>query len=479
MGINYVNPNEIMLSRQSIQNRYIKIDLLDYNFQSLDSLEGICIDGNMSINADSDIRRTANLNLVIKDKSFEAEPGGKIWIDKYIKLWVGVYNLKTNNIDWTNCGIYIIDEPNYHYDCSSNTLSISLLDLMAKMTGLRNGYLKGLPVLFKAGENLRNAIIETLKFSGFNKYIVNAPPEPNEIPFDLNFSQGATVYELLKGLVDIYPGYEMFFDVNGTFIYQKIPDGKNNVILADDKVWNSIVISEDISPNFNNIKNSIEVYGRVHNPAKFSTETTVDINNIIHLTINGVENYTDGMIYGFVLTDNLGYNEPEIQINNLLTIPLKFFDGVTNPDIQPEEGEVYYCIRYKANPSGQPYFEWLGHLQAYAVAEDVNPKSPYYINGPVGKIRLPLYGGEYDNIVSDDLALERAKYELYLHAQLNDSINLTCVPQYWFDVNNVVEYTTRRNGDISNYIIKSINVGFGSTETMTLNMMKLYPESEN
>lgn len=454
---------------QNIQSRYIRLELLNFQYQTVDTVEGICTSGSFSIDANSDIRRTGNIVLVVTNSSFEVASGSKVWLDKYVRAWVGISNLATGNIEWTNCGIYIIDAPNYQYDLSTNTLTLSLLDLMAKLTGVRNGYLEGLPVILSAGENIRQTIIDILALGGFTQYVVEEAPTPGVIPNDLEFSQGATIYDLLDGLKNIYPDYEIFFDVNGTFFYKPIPTGEGDPVLVDDTLWKNIVTSEGIDVDFQNVKNSIEVYGRTHDPAHFSTETTIS-DSIITLTISDVTEYTEDMIYGFTLSDNPGYTDMSLQINELSSLPITLDNGVTSAVIESESGEVYYCVQYKGT-----YWNWLGHLQAYGIAEDTNLNSPFYINGTVGKIRLPLYGGDYENIFSDDLARQRADYELWLHTNMNNTIQLSCVPVPWLDVNILVNYTLQRNGLLEQYLIKAINFGLAPTDSMTITLMKFYP----
>ena len=466
-GLNITN-EQFQTTLQSIQNRYIKIELLNYQYQTVDMLEGVATEGNITIDANSDIRRTASISLVVNDSSFNVQSGGKIWLDRFVRLWVGTESIKTGEIEWTNCGLYIIDAPSYQYDVVTNTLSLSLLDLMAKMTGIRNGYLPGLPVVYKAGENIRQAIIDTIALAGFTKYIVDDAPSPGTIPVDLEFSQGVTVYDLLIGLRDIYPFYEMFFDVDGTFYYKQIPTGKDDPVVIDDTLWKNIVVSESIDVDFQSVKNAIEVYGRTHDPAHFSTETTVT-SNTINLTIPDVTEYSEGMIYGFTLTDNPGYTGMSLKINNLATLPI-LIDGITPVEIVSESGEIYYCVVYKGT-----YWNWLGHLQAYGYAEDDNPDSPFYVNGTVGKILLPLFDGDYANCLSDDLAQQRAEIELYWRTNMNNSVDLSCVPVFWLDVNIKVQYTPQKEENPKQYLIKSINLGLSPANTMTINMIQFYP----
>lgn len=455
---------------QNIQSRYIRLELLNFQYQTVDTIEGVCTSGSFNIDANSDIRRTGSIVLVVTDSSFEVASGGKVWLDRFIRAWVGTASLYTGEIEWTNCGIYIIDAPSYQYDAATNTLTLSLLDLMAKLTGVRNGYLKGIPTILSAGENIRQAIIDTLVLGDFTQYVVEEAPSPGTIPNDLEFSQGATIYDLLAGLRDIFPDYEIYFDIDGTFFYKPIPTGDGDPVLVDDTLWSNIVVSEQIDVDFQNVKNSIEVYGRTHDPAHFSTSTSVS-GSTITLTIADVSAYSDGVIYGFTLTDNPGYTNMSLRINSLASLPVTLDDGTTNATIKAESGEVYYCVQYKGT-----YWNWLGHLQAYGMAEDTNPDSPFDINGTVGTIRLPLYGGEYENIFSDDLAQQRAERELWLHTNMNNTIQLTCVPVPWLDVNILVSYTDMRNNETNQYIIKSINYGLSPSDNMTVTMMRFYPE---
>ena len=174
------------------------------------------------------------------------------------------------------------------------------------------------------------------------------------------------------------------------------------------------------------------------------------------------------------MTDNPGYTGYNLQINNLTAYPILMSDGVTIADIPAESGEVYYCVEFAGT-----YWNYLGHLQAYGYAEDDNPQSPFYINGTVGQIRLSLYGGEYENCYSDDLTQQRAEYELWLHTNMNNSLTLTCVPVYWIDVNLLVEYTSQRTNQTAQYLTKSITLGLGPTDNMTVNMIQFYPEYAN
>lgn len=474
----YVNitASEFNVVKQNIQEKYAKIELLDSNFQILDSLEGVTLNGSITIDANSDMRRNATLKFVITDSSFEVESGSKVWMDKYIRLYLGIYSIQENTIIYTNIGTFVLDAPSYEYDATNNSVRVNLLDLMSKLSGMRNGYLEGVPVTIPAGTNIREVIISTLALGGFTRYVCEEAPEPGVVPMDLNFNQGTTVYNMLSTLKDIYPNYEIYFDVDGVFHYNKIPDGVNEPVQIDDTLWDDIVIGENSTVDYQNVKNYIEVYGRTHNPAYFSSETNVVGNNNINLIIEEVSEYEDNIIYGFVLTDNTGINNPRLKINEDGPYLNILKDNGEAAKIESEQGEVYYCVQYIDNEGNNPYWRWLGHLQSYAIAQDDNPESPFYINGTLGLIRLPLFGGDYDNCITDDLAQQRANYELYLHSQLPSTLSLSCVSVPWFDVNILISYTSKRSSKTEQYIIKSVSFGFDVDDYMEVNMIKFYPE---
>lgn len=107
------------------------------------------------------------------------------------------------------------------------------------------------------------------------------------------------------------------------------------------------------------------------------------------------------------------------------------------------------------------------------------------------RIKFSIYTkcNEYEKIWTDDLAMQRAEYELYLHARLNDTITLKSVPVYWLDVNQKIEYVNKdinlvpqkwnvqtQQYDLpSHFITKNIQMGLGPGATMTVKAMRFYP----
>ena len=569
---------EYNLAKQNVRINYYKIILLNYQFQNVGELTGDSVETpSFTIDANSDIRRTCSITLTPRDSSFDIKQGNKIWLDKYVQIFVGQKNIRTKEIEYTNMGIYLINNPQRVYSATDNTLTIQGLDLMAKITGLRNGNLQGMPYLIPQGSNVRVAIIAVLELAGFTRYVVDECPI--DVPNDIRVEVGGTIYQLLTALRDILPNYQMYFDTDGVFHYNLIPSGKNEQIMVDDDIWNMNLIDYQKVTNFESLKNSIEVFGKTHDIKYYGGQATTS-GDTYSVTIAGLKQLRKNVKIGFntnvdlgtskklsVTTTKTNVNSSTGEVTTVTTtetypirtetgyVPtfkdkdtyyvVKFVYGadhweftnvqnVENPVVAVISGDTYiindasvteyidgmtytfrtptsgcdsvylpyfkinnlkkleikntvklrndttYTLKYfeASEYEEEKYFQFMGEVTPYAQIKEENPDSPFYVNGSVGEIRQVLSGGDYDNIYTSDLAMDRAKWELYRLCRLQDSVTLNCIPVYWLDVNWLVEITLPNKYGIEEtekYIIKSINIGSGVGATMSVTMMKYYP----
>ncbi len=368
------------LVQMKVRNTRIKVDVLNFNFQTVNSLEGYVTDGSISVDATSDIRRTCNLTLAIERSDKMISPGGELWLDKFIRIYEGIDNPRDNgNTVWWNMGIFLINNPNTVYNVNTRTVSFEGLDLMAKLTGRRNGQLPAVATVVYAGSKIADVVKQTItQLGGFEKYIIE--DVGYTIPYDIKKDMGSTIYDLLVEIRDLYSDWEMFFDVDGVFHWQQIPDGENEPVVVNfDQLNQPLVISDSIDVDFENVKNNIIVYGRLL-----------------------------------------------------------------------DSGE-----------------------QVMATAKDTIESSPYNID-KIGQIN---YIVDDERIYNNDLAAQRARYELFLHARMNDAIVLEVVPIYWLnDVNIKINYTNEKIGIAGEYLIKSLEIPLGISSSMTINAVKVYPD---
>jgi len=467
--------------KQSNRNIRIKINILDSNYQILDEISGNVITGNVSIDANSDIRRTCSLSLSVTDDKFTIVSGGEIWFNRYVQIFVGIDKINTDEIVWINIGIYLIDAPAWLYDSQSKTLSFNGLDLMSKMTGLRNGNLEGIPTSIPSGTNIREAMISTItQLGGFSKYAIQ--DNTRSLPYEIKIDVGGTVYDILSKLRDVYPMWQIYFDVDGVFHFEEIPIGLNDPVLFDDDLLSPNVLTENVNVNFEDVKNVCEVFGKSINPTYFAQATLIN-GNTIHVDYPGVTSYDENSIYGFISPSGVeSLFDINFQINNLDVKALEPFDNPFDPiRFYALQSNVYYVAKYMvyAGKGGElNSIGFLGNQTPHYIAEDINPNSPFYINGDIGRVRKVFSGGEYENIYTVGQVRERADWELYQHTNLNNSITLSCIPIYFLDVNILGKYTTKFDNTLSEYIIKSISIDLSEIGTQTINMIKYYPYYE-
>lgn len=442
--------------------------IYDSSFAKVGNIEGVVL-GTPSFtnNSTSDIRRTCTVSLHPIDSSFDLVYGSKLWLDKYVKIELGIYDIQNSEYVYTNMGYYIMDNPSQSYSATDNTLIFSGSDLMAKLTGLRGGNLEGLAYEIPAGTNVRQLLIDTIALFGFNDYEIDEFPitTPNKI----EISAGSNAYTIIKNILDLLPNWQAYFDVNGVFHFNQIPNGTNETVMVDNDIWKDTLISYTKTYDEDSIKNYIEVLGKEHEDTMACGTVTISGDSYV-CTSSDASSLVDMLIFSFT-TPSTTLTTPKININSWGSKNIRNLDG----SIPTLIGNTYYAIEYIANGD---YFQFLSSSQPIGIAYENNPESPFYINGDVGVLRLVLSGGEYDNINSNYLAQERANFELYQRCRLLDSVTITCVPIYWLDTNTLIEITlpnVNSTEETNQYLIKSINTTFGVSGTQSISLMRYYP----
>ena len=475
MPINVGQDDYSILSQQII-TKYIKLEILNFQYNVVDEISGNLTAMSVNIDSESDLRRSCNLTFVVTEASFDVKAGNKIWLDKLCRPWVGYENIYTGKIQWYNQGIYLINAPSWRYNATTHELSLAGLDLASKLTGLRNGELEGIPTKIPAGSSVREAMIAAIELAGFTKYTISECKDVDgniiAVPNDIEIAQGGTVWNIVTQLRDILPRYETFFDVDGVFIYQPIPTGSGDPVIIDDTIWPNLLIDESINNDFESVKNYIEVYGRTLDPSYFSINTTYSGSTLSLTVADYPTALTDNTIVGFTTpsTGDISSRRGIILKMNSLPASVLYKYG-TNNHVIALDNDTYYVVYYNQG------WHLMGHRQPVGIAYDDNPDSPFYVNGSIGRIRHVLYGGEYENITSDKLVLERAKYELWKRTRLQDSITLTSIPNPWLDVNVLISHAIRGKSqeNAAQYIIKSISTDYGIEGTQSINAITYYP----
>lgn len=561
-----ITERQYTIVKQPVRELYCKVNLLNYQFQIVDDISGVVISDSWTNSANSDIRRTGTLVIVPdNDQAYKIQAGSKIFLDKYVQVYIGIKDNVTDEIVYNNMGIYLINNPTHTFDSTTNQISLQLVDLMAKLTGLRNGNLEGYEYQILTGQNVRDVFIATLAQANFTNYIITIPQTDYQtIQFDMSVDGTSTLYDILSTInKNQYINYQMYFDVDGVFHFEPIPSGSDASIMVDDDIWDYTYISHEVSTNYEDMKNHIIVLGKTHVADNYCDNVVFDDNtNTFTMDCAGIKRERNHMKISFTTPSDMATTtageQYKLNLNNYGTYNIQTsmgsLDFVMRPEtyyvlksqglirwsasltgvknsttytlnqaIELEEGQspsdllgcyvsktavslsdaisqgitiVNYdaenltlelsatinadqdvngrlCYIYKDDTSNV-YWEFMGEYQPRAEIMDENPNSPFYVNGEVGDIKITLAGGDYDNIPTSELAMERAKWELYVRDRLNNSLSLTCLPIYWLDVNWLIYITLPNEDEPQPYIIKEITTNGGITGTQTIQLMSFY-----
>ena len=403
-----VSQREYNVAKQSGRIIHAKINVLNFKFQQVYEISGIVLDGSTyDIDANSDIRRTCNISL-IPNSTFDVSYD---WMNKYVQVFVGIEDISNNNeVVYSNLGLYLINNPDRVYDATNNTITISGVDLMAKITGLRNGYLGfdgATEYQIPVGSGIKQVMTNIIRNEcGFTKYSIDQPSPTILTPNAMSFGLGATAYNMISQLRDINAGYQTYFDQQGVFWFNPIPTGSNEQVRVDDDIWEKVLISYKKSYDFESVKNYIEVFGKTQDDGHTPYGCTYDDNPNSPFYIN-----------------KGGTNKNKIRI----VLSGGEYDNIYPLSSNYNSFSAVSGVKSTDNPRKKRWYYRTG----------TSPNYTYHLATETS----PVSGRTYYYRRFDSLAQQRAEYELYLRCRLQDQIELTCVPIYWLDVNWLTEIT--------------------------------------
>lgn len=358
--------DEYNVTKQRYRDLHVNIYLLNFKLQRVDELSGVVIgEPSFNIDANSDIRRTCSISLTPKNASFDITQGSKIWIDKYVQIEVGTTSLTSGEVVYTNMGVYLVNNPSKTYSATDNTITINGIDMMARLTGLRNGYLNFGEIEYQIpiGSDIKEYMISLLQLAGITKYSVEIPSPTATTPIAISIGLGGTVYDLIAQLRDINANYQTYFDVNGVFHFNQIPSGQNEQVMIDDTIWNKVLLDYSTDVSYETVKNTIEVYGKTQSdgttPYGFAEDDNPDSPFYVSGTAGVIRIVLSGGEYDNIPTDALAQQRAEYELYlrcklqdqvNLTCVPIYWADvnwliEITLPNKQGVETIEQYLIK--------------------------------------------------------------------------------------------------------------------------------------
>ena len=408
---------------QSTRYLHCRIFVLNDKDAQIAKIEGITVDGNISMSADSSCRRSGKLSMVITDKSLLPDEDSKIWLNKRIQIDLGLMDYK-GYIQWFKMGRYAIKEGGITYSKSDKKIDVDLGDYMLFLDGTLSGRLSNqvsISTTVTKGVKINDAlqpILTTIGKTSIENIQINGSDA--EIPVDINRNPNDTVYDLVKEILDFYMGYEFFVDENGRYIIQKIKDTKYDPIewdFSEDRMNFSLNYSTKFS--FSNISNAVYVWGRKLN--------------------NGIQ-------VKWVYRNRWSRNN--IAERNLLA--------------DKQAGDI--CLVKDINKS----YMWDGSTWNEL---DFNVVEKFNIER-VGREIAWAYNDE--KCFTDIQARLRCEYELFQRSNFAEKISFNCIPVYKLEPNKLIKISIPELKIDGIYRIVDIDFGLKHDAESTISAVRVY-----
>ena len=316
-----------------------------------------------------------------------------------------------------------------------------------------------------------------------------------------NMTAGCNLSDIFSELKELYPNCQMYFDVYGNFCFDLIPSCEYDPILLDNTFLQSILLSdnsESVTYNIQDIKNITEVFGAVYDVDRYSDTCTFS-NNIYNIELKDYEKYFSGDIIAFI-PQNTNTTNTKIKINGLDEIPLYY--EYTESYIESNLFEVgktyvfeikrvkgiyvaYYMGQYQPHALciltndendtvyTKSYFSKKYNCDERNITLRVEKESPFSVQ-KIGEILDVKIGNEFENIISDSVALENAIYFNRKTSSINDVVSITTKLIPFLDVNIKIEYKKQQGTESNYYVVKSISNDLESL-TSNITMYRFHP----
>lgn len=456
-----ITSSDLALVSQNIQHRLVMLRVVNRSMKNICSIRGQLISGNISIDESSNVRRSAAVSLRIGKESMENLI--HLSTDNFVRLYIGIEDNKTGNPTWYLQGTFIVDQNNLTFDAVTRTLSLNLSDLMTDLTGDRKGVLHAFGSIVKNSQRISDVMVNVLALCGFDVYDITPirvyrkasnfwdekeTEQDYMVPYDLEFNTGVTAYEILEKLINLYPGWEMFFDLNGVFVCRRMvtEEDKSFAILDDDQLKN-VVIRENTAVDYQKVKNVIEVWGKDGNyygeaqdenpESPFQVSAIGEMRMVVHYD----------QIYDRYKSS---YLEKLDEVNIEIAKTKEEISTLANTILekQPEEEDIADLKR-----------EFNSAKQSLSALE----------NQKITQI----------DVRGDDMAKEWAEQLLYENCRMQDSITLECVSlPFLNDINFKISRRNKLDNKVRTYMVKSISHSLDGNTT-TINAVRFYNEQSS
>lgn len=244
---------QLMFNRRRVL--HCKIEILNRQDMIIGGLEGIVTGGSITISNDNMVRRSLDISFVA-NKTIEIQPHSLLWLDKRLKAWIGVEDVK-GEIQYFNQGIYIISNPETSVSVSGRTITIKAFDKM---------HLFAQPFKFETKFNVGTPIHEAIKaianLLGETKLIIES--SEFTMPYDMQLAIGSDMQNALKDITNLYMNYQIYYNLDGFLVFEKMKNRVYDIPVWEFKDDMDFTISRTMISDYENIKNYIKCVGKLN-----------------------------------------------------------------------------------------------------------------------------------------------------------------------------------------------------------------------
>ena len=105
-----ITDEDFRLVNQNIIQLMIELTVYDSNNNLLDTLYGVIDGGSINVSANSNVRRSASFRLIPTKQITNLTEQSLIWLNKTVKVRLGILDQRTNEYTWYNSGVYFYQD---------------------------------------------------------------------------------------------------------------------------------------------------------------------------------------------------------------------------------------------------------------------------------------------------------------------------------------------------------------------------------
>ncbi|KEO81485.1 hypothetical protein [Tumebacillus flagellatus] len=207
---------------------YARIDLLDWNENLLDRIETEIISGTISVDGEQDVRRQFNITLDNSSGALTWSIGGRIWIDKRVKLYVGLQT--PGGVAYVPQGVFLLEQLQATSKPDGTRIAVlSGGDKWKLLDGQPLGcFSDTTTVKAKNDQGAATPVAEAIKLiaagAGVPKSQCVFEACSVNVPYDLTYQAGESRGKAIRELADLAV-YDCYFDVDGHLVFRpKVAD---------------------------------------------------------------------------------------------------------------------------------------------------------------------------------------------------------------------------------------------------------------